>query len=424
MSGSDTPRRARRNRSAEAVGVGRRARRNRRPDAIGRGKVARAPAPEGGIARSTVARSVLAVVGCLTVGGGGGALVAATDREVMLSEPLAPSVASGGGAAADDERLGFRRRPYVALGLGVTRLEPESPSDALTVSETTSGGGEIGLGYDVTRWLSAELHAADLGAADIDFLDSGVGDVGYRVFGVSALAYLFGPRDGFVPFSTGRDGAFRREGFSLFGRFGVGGLANESDLDYERDHPAHAVFGAGLEYGFRNGFALRAELQAFDTDARYAGVSVLKRFGRSRAELATPIATGPTEKPEPPAAALPPDPEPSAPPPIEPRVVYFPFDRAELTAEAIAELDAFHAEIADTDADILIGGHTDWIGSERYNEGLSDRRADAVRDYFVSRGIASSRLTARGFGESQPLTTNLTEEGRSLNRRTEIIPDD
>lgn len=65
-------------------------------------------------------------------------------------------------------------------------------------------------------------------------------------------------------------------------------------------------------------------------------------------------------------------------------------------------------------------GHTDSTGSESYNMSLSERRANAVRDYLVSRGVESVRLGTRGFGEYQPIAPNDTEEGRAENRRVEI----
>ena len=324
-------------------------------------------------------------------------------------------------AVREPARRGFTRRPYVALGVGVTRLEPESPTQALAVSEEISAGGELGLGYDITRWLSGELYAADLGAADIDFLGDTVGDVGYRVYGLTAIVYLLGTRDALVPFSSGRNGVFRREGLSLFARAGVGGMSNESDLSYERDHTAHAVFGAGLEYGFRNGFALRAEVQAFDTDARYAGLSVLKRFGRVpvRAEAPVPVLPEPVTASPPVVVPAPPSPAPLA----SPVRVYFAFDVDTLSSAARDELDELADALVTNDGsnvDVDVAGHTDSLGSERYNRALSERRAAAVRDYLVSRGVAAERIDTRGFGESEPIGGNRTETARALNRRVEI----
>jgi len=66
-------------------------------------------------------------------------------------------------------------------------------------------------------------------------------------------------------------------------------------------------------------------------------------------------------------------------------------------------------------------GHTDSIGTEEYNMGLSQRRADAVRNAMIKLGVAPERLVARGYGESKPIATNSTEEGRAENRRVELL---
>jgi outer membrane protein OmpA-like peptidoglycan-associated protein len=70
---------------------------------------------------------------------------------------------------------------------------------------------------------------------------------------------------------------------------------------------------------------------------------------------------------------------------------------------------------------VLIEGHTDSVGSETYNLGLSHRRADAVRAALISKGISENRITAKGYGESRPVASNTTAAGRQQNRRVEIV---
>ncbi len=69
---------------------------------------------------------------------------------------------------------------------------------------------------------------------------------------------------------------------------------------------------------------------------------------------------------------------------------------------------------------VLIGGHTDNRGSDKYNLGLSQRRADAVRFALIQRSVASNRIQSQGFGESQPVASNSFDGGRQQNRRVEI----
>lgn len=71
---------------------------------------------------------------------------------------------------------------------------------------------------------------------------------------------------------------------------------------------------------------------------------------------------------------------------------------------------------------IRIEGHTDWIGSEQYNQRLSERRARSTKDYLVTKGrIDSSRISTIGYGESNPVASNKTMDGRFQNRRVEIL---
>jgi outer membrane protein OmpA-like peptidoglycan-associated protein len=69
---------------------------------------------------------------------------------------------------------------------------------------------------------------------------------------------------------------------------------------------------------------------------------------------------------------------------------------------------------------IRISGHTDHVGSDEANLRLSNDRANSVRDYLVSKGIDALSIEAIGYGESEPVATNDTEEGRQLNRRVEF----
>jgi outer membrane protein OmpA-like peptidoglycan-associated protein len=71
-------------------------------------------------------------------------------------------------------------------------------------------------------------------------------------------------------------------------------------------------------------------------------------------------------------------------------------------------------------SDLLIAGHTDNVGSDDYNQALSQRRAESAARYLESQGVASSRLRTRGLGETEPKADNATEAGRSENRRVEL----
>jgi outer membrane protein OmpA-like peptidoglycan-associated protein len=68
-----------------------------------------------------------------------------------------------------------------------------------------------------------------------------------------------------------------------------------------------------------------------------------------------------------------------------------------------------------------IEGHTDSVGTDEFNQALSERRADSVRDFLAQQGVPASSITARGFGKTQPVTSNDTVEGRQRNRRVELV---
>jgi len=73
------------------------------------------------------------------------------------------------------------------------------------------------------------------------------------------------------------------------------------------------------------------------------------------------------------------------------------------------------------DAQISIEGHTDSVGSDTYNQALSEKRAAAVRDYLVSRGLGAAKINITGQGETAPVASNDTPAGRQQNRRVELV---
>jgi len=101
--------------------------------------------------------------------------------------------------------------------------------------------------------------------------------------------------------------------------------------------------------------------------------------------------------------------------------VNFEFDKAVLTADSRQILDRVAASLlTHPDVKVEVGGHTDSDGSSDYNLDLSDRRAKAARDYLVGKGVPASQLTARGYGETQPIADNNTADGKARNRRVEL----
>jgi OOP family OmpA-OmpF porin len=130
--------------------------------------------------------------------------------------------------------------------------------------------------------------------------------------------------------------------------------------------------------------------------------------------------------PPPPPPLPPPPPPPPAPPPAEKivlRGVHFNFDKSFIREVDKPVLD----EAADTlkanpNVKVDVNGYCDWIGGERYNQKLSERRSASVAAYLEDKGIPADQLIPQGFGKTNFVATNNTREGRAENRRVELVP--
>jgi OmpA-OmpF porin, OOP family len=251
---------------------------------------------------------------------------------------------------------------------------------------------------------------------------------------------------------------FSRESrFSPYLTFGLGALQTEQFLvGKSRDFMAQAGIGALLKMweSETGSFSLRPEVKARWSDAGtteftdYIGTVGLQfSFGRAPVVAAAPPA--PEPEPAPVVQAAPPPPPP--PPPdsdrdgvidandrcpdtaagtlvdengcpergsITLRGVNFELDSAMLTADSRPLLAGLAADLKRYPRlRIEMQGHTDSSGSDAYNLALSQRRADAVREFLVMEGVPQAQITSRGYGEGQPTASNANAEGRAQNRR-------
>jgi len=102
-------------------------------------------------------------------------------------------------------------------------------------------------------------------------------------------------------------------------------------------------------------------------------------------------------------------------------MVHFDFDKQNIKKIYVPLLDQSVAYLKEhSSTPVTVKGHTDYKGSDEYNQKLSERRANAVRDYLIQKGIASSRIQMVGYGEHRPIADNKTAEGRAMNRRSEL----
>lgn len=101
--------------------------------------------------------------------------------------------------------------------------------------------------------------------------------------------------------------------------------------------------------------------------------------------------------------------------------ITFEHNSADLTAASTSILDTAVATLnRRSDINVEVAAHTDSSGSDSYNQALSERRAASVMNYLLNHGIAAGRLSSKGYGESQPVASNASSEGRAKNRRVEL----
>ena len=336
---------------------------------------------------------------------------------------------------------------YIGGGLGLTELDPAVGGTGYSIIDERDSGFKLFAGVDLGERVAIEAFYAYLGSAKIGnhviLPDS---RVDYSSIGASALYYAWRSGEG-----AGED---VRKGLQLFLHGGLSVLDTSTDAAYEQDNNVQIQYGAGLEYGLDDGYAVRLAFDLYDVDAGMAYVSILKRFGSSPGRTAIEDVAEPVETVTPEAVEL------QVPVPV---ITYDTdsdadgvFDRADQCMDSppgitvdesgcsviAVDLKGVNFEknsyrltkdseqILDVAVDMIMANpalqnievqaHTDSKGSEKYNLRLSEQRAASVRDYLVSRGVAAERLTAKGYGESQPIADNDTEEGRASNRRVEL----
>lgn len=273
-------------------------------------------------------------------------------------------------------------------------------------------GFGLGVGKAISQSLNLELNS---NYAEYN-INNASGTVKNTGLGVDAL-YFFN----------------RNPAFSPYALVGVGGVQTRAPGISETNWAANAGLGA---MKWINDIAVRGDVRYRYIDG-VGGVNPGDWIATAALVIplgAKPVPPAPKEEPAPQPA---PAPEPApVPAPVEQPAIErpapqtkiilegtnFDFDKAALRPSGKAKLDK-DAEMLNTypDIDVEIAGHTDSIGTAKYNMGLSKRRAATVKKYMESKGIAASRMTTKGFGEAEPIASNKTVAGRAENRRVEIL---
>jgi len=312
---------------------------------------------------------------------------------------------------AEVGELEFEDPFYVGLGLGVSFLEPETNSVALTLAEDSDIAYKIFGGYRFDRNWSIEAFWANLGEAEIAATSGNNLFVEYKTFGVGG-AYTYALNDR----------------WSVFAKTGVGRLDTKlRNAALERVEDYYVFGGVGATWNMTGTWDLRAEYEYFDTDAQLLSFNVIKRFGsessrrinklEKRVEhqeklLATSSIASVVEKHSDCGEYS-----------VVLEGVIFPGGSIALTDESKQAIDAIIIKLKALPEDIRfeIRAHTDDRGSELYNYTLSLSRARNVRDYIAEQGISLDRIDAQGYGEWRPRRDNNIEGGRYWNRRAELV---
>jgi outer membrane protein OmpA-like peptidoglycan-associated protein len=243
----------------------------------------------------------------------------------------------------------------------------------------------------------------------------------------TVLGYLFGPRVqlplGDTPwgqkvtfYGVGQGGGYT----GLSGRLTQtsGGVSAGGGLDISlTDHIDLSFFGR-WNRAFQSPRPTFLVYQQADqqgpADAQWASGGIGVKYNFKGPEAPPP----PPPPPAPVAKAPPPAPEKKK---IVLRGVNFDFDKANIRPDAQPILDEAISTLKEyKQITLSVDGYTDSVGTEAYNETLSQRRAKAVADYLAKGGIDRTRMTEKGFGESNPVASNDTAEGRAQNRRVEL----
>ena len=218
--------------------------------------------------------------------------------------------------------------------------------------------------------------------------------------------------------------------------FGVGTARTELRGAGEDDWGLQAGPIVGFEWDISDSGALRIEVGHKFTDFDNGAIDT--RFWDTTASIGYSMYFGGTgysepmaREDDPPMAPVEPPME-AAPPVVEEPVrpmpvsitlngVNFDFDKCTLRSDAIAILDEAVRVLNGNEINVEVAGHTDWIGSDAYNQTLSECRANVVAEYLTGNGVTGAKISSvNGYGESRPIDTNNTAEGRARNRRTEL----
>ncbi|MFA0570125.1 OmpA family protein [Vibrio gallaecicus] len=299
---------------------------------------------------------------------------------------------------------------YIGGKIGLGWLDSACATSANCEDDAIGAG--IYTGFNFNEQVGLELSSDYLGNYETNFSKSGVN---YK-FDEPIIAISLAPKFS-IPLENN---------FSLLFKPGLAYIAHAGETDVV------PTLAFGAEKRLSDNFSFRVEYQYFndfddkivqDMNANFLSVGLSYYFG-----AAAPVAAAAAVTQAPAEPVVEPAPVVEAPKPVIVTKAQKGSYTQELFATNSAELSVAGEQtleplltilLAHPESNIEIVGHTDSTGSEKYNQMISEKRANAVATYFEENGVATDRISASGEGESNPIASNATAEGRSQNRRVE-----
>jgi len=321
----------------------------------------------------------------------------------MIVEDIDFRFAGQKNAVSADTKTGYDVDGIIGYDFGMFRLEGEVAKKHASV-DTITNSSAVGFNGALGQYNAA-------------------GVVSVLSFMANALVD-FGPDDGLQGYVGGGAGIARTK-FSGIAAGPTGPIVDDSDTRFAWQaiagvrYPVTTNVDIGLKYRLMNTHPrdIPGPVASTVYDGRVRTHSLLASLVYNFGEPAAP--PPPPPPPPPPEAAPPPPPPPAAVP--GPFIIFFDFDKSNITPEAASILDnAAQAYATTGQAQVMLAGHADKSGSDDYNVALSQRRAEAAKAYLAGKGVPEASISTEAFGESRPLVETADGVREPQNRRVEI----
>ena len=348
------------------------------------------------------------------------------DGGPMLVEKMDFDIGTGTNTAKVDTKTGYDFGGIVGYDFGFIRLEAEGSYRGADLDTITVNGAPGVPTVGTTAVTNTGTYNAGGDATVLSFMLNAMAD--------------FGPDDGLQGFVGGGVGVARTKFNGTTIQLSGPGFLDDSDSGFAWQllagvrAPLTDNIDVGLKYRYFNTSNLDlVDSRGRDASTKWKSHSLLGTIGFNFGGAPAPMQTcwDGTSLPMDamcPARPTPPAPPPPPPPPVVtpvcnkgPYIVFFDWDKSDITPQAATILDSAASAYATCgSASVMLAGHADRSGTASYNVGLSQRRADAVRSYLTGRGIPDTRVSTEAFGETVNRVPTADGVRELQNRRVEV----